>query len=73
MCCWRLDNDTLYGRDGADQLDGGDGNDSSTAVTERSALGGAGNDRLYGENDADQLDGGLGNDMLDGGAAMMCC
>lgn len=51
---------TLYGENGADNLNGGNGYDK--------LYGGSGNDQLYGNGGNDVLDGGEGNDMLYGGA-----
>ncbi len=51
---------TLYGENGADNLNGGNGSDK--------LYGGSGNDQLYGNGGSDVLDGGEGNDMLYGGA-----
>lgn len=51
---------TLYGENGADNLNGGNGYDK--------LYGGSGNDQLYGNGGSDVLDGGEGNDMLYGGA-----
>lgn len=51
---------TLYGENGADNLNGGSGSDK--------LYGGNGNDQLYGNGGNDTLDGGEGNDMLYGGA-----
>jgi Ca2+-binding RTX toxin-like protein len=73
-------NDTIYGRDGSDRLDGGAGRDhlygdggddtliggASSDVLE----GGAGNDLIQGEGGLDQLYGGAGNDTLDGGLSV---
>ena len=51
---------TLYGENGADNLNGGRGADR--------LYGGIGNDQLYGNGGSDILDGGEGDDMLYGGA-----
>lgn len=51
---------TLYGKGGADNLNGGSGADK--------LYGGTGNDQLYGNGGNDTLDGGEGDDMLYGGA-----
>lgn len=51
---------TLYGENGADNLNGGSGADR--------LYGGIGNDQLYGNGGNDTLDGGEGDDMLYGGA-----
>lgn len=51
---------TLYGENGADNLNGGSGADK--------LYGGAGNDQLYGNGGNDTLDGGEGDDMLYGGS-----
>ncbi len=51
---------TLYGENGADNLNGGSGADR--------LYGGTGNDQLYGNGGNDTLDGSEGDDMLYGGA-----
>ena len=66
-------NDSLYGGDGNDWLDGsydddvlygGDGNDTlGNSIAPES-----GNDKMYGEAGNDAIYGGAGNDILDGGA-----
>jgi Ca2+-binding RTX toxin-like protein len=64
----------LYGLEGNDSLDGGDGNDylhgESNLVTNGSGndtlLGGVGNDTLYGWDGDDSLDGGTDKDSLEG-------
>lgn len=63
-------NDTLFGTNLADHLDGGVGNDSQRGgAGADTLLGGDGNDSLDGGDDADVLNGGLGNDTLLGGAS----
>jgi Ca2+-binding RTX toxin-like protein len=52
----------MYGRAGADLLDGGDGMDT--------LLGGNGDDILFGGLDSDNLHGGSGHDILDGGVGV---
>ena len=52
-------NDTIWGSDYVDLLDGFNGNDTIRAW--------GGNDRVYGEAGADTLEGMVGSDMLDGG------
>ena len=51
--------DVLYGEEGNDSIDGGDGNDI--------IVGGKGDDILYGEEGNDSIDGGDGNDIIVGG------
>lgn len=62
-------NDTLFGTNFADHLDGGIGNDSQRGgAGADTLLGGDGNDSLDGGDDADVLNGQVGNDTLLGGA-----
>ena len=59
----------LFGRGGADELNGGDGMDWLGGGAGMDTLKGeAGDDMLKGGADADTLDGGKGDDTLDGGA-----
>ena len=59
--------DSLYGWDTVDVLNGGAGNDRLFGYNGDDRLdGGAGNDTLYGGNGNDILLGGIGNDMLSG-------
>ncbi|WP_232462182.1 calcium-binding protein [Neisseria chenwenguii] len=61
-------NDTLYGWDTIDVLDGGLGNDNLSGYNGNDVLrGGAGNDYLYGGDGDDRLESGEGNDNLYGG------
>lgn len=60
---------TIYGTDRQDSLEGGAGNDSISALGDDDYLGGgAGHDTLDGGDGNDTLEGGTGNDMLYGGA-----
>jgi len=60
--------DTLYGDNYENVLDGLGGDDNLSGGNKADTLlGGEGNDSLYGENHADVLDGGEGDDYLDGG------
>ena len=60
-------NDSLYGWDTVDVLNGGAGNDTLFGYNGNDRLdGGAGNDTLYGGNGNDILLGGIGNDTLNG-------
>ena len=60
-------NDSLYGWDTVDVLNGGAGNDTLFGYNGNNRLdGGAGNDTLYGGNGNDILLGGIGNDTLNG-------
>lgn len=59
---------SLFGGNGNDQLQGGDGNDTLDGGNGNDQLdGGAGNDVLNGGNGCDQLAGGAGDDSLTGG------
>lgn len=61
--------DTIQGEDGNDTLYGGGGSDWLSGGNGADKLyGEAGNDYLYGESGADRLYGGDGNDFLNGGA-----
>jgi len=61
-------NDTIYGSDLADVLNGLAGNDMLYGGGGDDILhGGAGNDKLYGQDGDDVLDGGTGNNELHGG------
>ncbi len=61
--------DMLMGNDGANRLDGGDGNDMlDGGLGADQLLGGGGDDVLKGGAGADRLLGGDGNDALEGGA-----
>ncbi|MED4330902.1 calcium-binding protein, partial [Schinkia azotoformans] len=60
-------NDTLYGANGDDRLDGGSQDDKLYGGNGSDILwGGSGQDTLYGENGNDVLHGGEGNDSLYG-------
>ncbi len=62
-------NDTLFGTNLADRLEGGVGNDSQRGgLGSDTLIGGDGNDSLDGGDGGDSLNGGLGNDTLLGGA-----
>ncbi|MCP4387885.1 MAG: calcium-binding protein [Gammaproteobacteria bacterium] len=59
----------LYGGDGNDTLDGGDGNDNLYGIPgDDRRDGGAGNDVLWGGSGSDTLNGGAGDDYLIGDA-----
>lgn len=70
-------NDSIYGRYGADTLDGGTGNDKIYGgpdndiifggIGEDSLQGEEGDDLVWGGDGKDHIQGGDGNDMLDGG------
>ena len=70
--------ETIIGKGGNDELNGGKGDDSIEGGTGSDTLeggdgsdtldGGDGNDELEGGNEDDTLEGGSGNDTLDGGA-----
>jgi trimeric autotransporter adhesin len=61
-------NDTIFGSDNADHLDGGAGNDTIDGGTGDDVLsGGLGNDTLTGGDGNDVLTGGAGDDFLTGG------
>lgn len=63
-----MSDDVLNGGNGADTLNGGDGNDTLNGGNGADVLnGGDGNDTLNGGNGADVLNGGDGNDTLSGG------
>ena len=63
-----LGNDKLYGGDGDDTLNGGDGHDKLYGGEGDDTLnGGSGNDKLYGGWGNDILNGGDGHDKLYGG------
>ena len=58
---------SVYGDDGADHIDGGDGHDTLYGDDGDDRLyGGDGNDTLYGHDGDDRLYGGDGNDYLSG-------
>uniref|UniRef100_UPI003C729BB4 calcium-binding protein n=1 Tax=Neisseria sicca TaxID=490 RepID=UPI003C729BB4 len=60
-------NESLYGWDTADVLDGGKGNDYLSGYNGDDLLkGGEGNDSLYGGEGVDTLEGNAGNDYLSG-------
>ena len=62
-----MDN-ALWGRLGADEIDGAGGNDSLHGEAGQDTLtGGSGNDELDGGAASDELHGGSGNDTLSGG------
>jgi len=59
---------TIYGTDDTDYLEGKDGNDRIYGKGGQDQLkGGIGNDRVYGQEDDDRLFGEAGNDQLYGG------
>jgi Ca2+-binding RTX toxin-like protein len=60
--------DTFYGGDGNDYLDGGDkGDELSGDFGNDTLVGGAGSDVIQGGFDFDRLRGDAGNDLMDGG------
>ncbi|MFD1259670.1 calcium-binding protein [Entomomonas asaccharolytica] len=62
-------NDTLYGTDENDYIDGKEGNDTIYGRAGNDILiGGPGDDKLYGEAGDDRLEAGEGDDYLYGGA-----
>ena len=62
-------NDSLWGNDVWNRLDGAEGNDTLKGFGGEDILqGGAGNDTLYGMNDDDTLVGSYGDDTLVGGS-----
>lgn len=62
------ENDSLYGYEGVDLMDGGTGNDTLYGYAGNDLLdGGDGDDSLFGGDGNDTLTGGLGNDTLDSG------
>jgi cysteinyl-tRNA synthetase len=62
-------NDTVWGSDYADVLDGFYGSDTIKGFGGNDAIyGDAGNDRVYGDTGNDTVSGGYGNDVLNGGA-----
>ncbi|MGH7177861.1 MAG: calcium-binding protein, partial [Tepidisphaeraceae bacterium] len=64
--------DIIYGGLGADQVDGGDGNDiiyGGIAAGLSDTDNAAGNDVIFGGLGADQIDGGSGDDIIFGGIA----
>ncbi|MEM9154616.1 MAG: M10 family metallopeptidase [Cyanobacteria bacterium P01_F01_bin.33] len=63
-----IGDDTIYGNDQANVLDGGSGNDELRGFRGRDSLAGrSGDDKLFGGNDNDTLEGGGDSDTLDGG------
>lgn len=60
-------NDTLFGTDATETLNGGGGNDTIYGNGGMDTLiGGTGNDRIYGGSQADHISGGNGNDTIYG-------
>ena len=60
--------DLIYGYEGNDSINAGDGNDEVYGGTGNDTVfGGDGNDTLYGDAGNDTLHGGLGNDVVYGG------
>jgi hypothetical protein len=63
-------NDTFYGTDGVDYIDGNNSPAFPSATDSDTLHGRGGNDFLFGRGGNDTLDGGAGNDALDGGAGI---
>lgn len=60
---------TIFGTDGADEIDGTPGEDVIVGLGGNDAIsGGGGNDKICGGSGNDQIEGGSGSDMLDGGS-----
>jgi ELWxxDGT repeat protein len=60
--------DVIYGANGADRINGGDGNDWLSGGANNDTLyGDAGNDRIFGGDGKDYIVAGAGNDVIRGG------